>query len=344
MKTYGSISTILISAILLALALAAEPVSSLAQYPCESTTSTSSSQSPSVNMPPPALPTYEQPPAPAPNYQWSPGYWGYGNYGYYWVPGVWVAPPAVGLYWTPGYWSYAPTGYVWIAGYWGPSVGFYGGINYGFGYFGVGFVGGYWSGGTFNYNTAVANVNKTVIRNVYADPGTISRHTLTRSHVSFNGAHGGISAKPTSGQISAAHRRVSGATPAQSRHVANARANSNNLVAFNHGKPAPTSRHRTSGTVRGQTAASHAHVASRSTVSSGSHWSHAAGTSHGTTRASGYHRSSDGYRGYQGGFRGYPGGFRGYPGGFRGSPGGFRGPSGGFRGSPGGSFRGGGRP
>jgi hypothetical protein len=31
-------------------------------------------------------------------------------------------------------------------------VGYYGGINYGFGYFGVGFWGGYWRGGRFFYN------------------------------------------------------------------------------------------------------------------------------------------------------------------------------------------------
>ena len=33
-----------------------------------------------------------------------------------------------------------------IAGYWGPHVGYYGGVNYGFGYMGVGFAGGAWRG------------------------------------------------------------------------------------------------------------------------------------------------------------------------------------------------------
>ena len=33
-------------------------------------------------------------------------------------------------------------GFVFYDGYWGPHVGFYGGINYGFGYFGLGFEGG----------------------------------------------------------------------------------------------------------------------------------------------------------------------------------------------------------
>ena len=59
--------------------------------------------------------------------------------------------------WTPGYWGYEGGVYGWHAGYWGPHVGFYGGVNYGFGYGGVGFVGGEWRGGVFAYNSAVAN-------------------------------------------------------------------------------------------------------------------------------------------------------------------------------------------
>ncbi len=43
--------------------------------------------------------------------------------------------------------------YVFHAGYWGPHVGFYGGVNYGFGYSGSGFYGGRWEGGHFAYNT-----------------------------------------------------------------------------------------------------------------------------------------------------------------------------------------------
>jgi len=48
------------------------------------------------------------------------------------------------LLWTPGYWAWQNDAYVWYAGYWGPTVGFYGGIDYGFGYPGSGFYGGYW--------------------------------------------------------------------------------------------------------------------------------------------------------------------------------------------------------
>src|SRR6266436_2337529 len=105
----------------------------------------------SIRVAPPAIPVYEQPPCPIEGYLWTPGYWSYGDAGYYWVPGVWVAPPRPGFLWTPGYW--------------GPHVGFYGGVNYGFGYGGVGFVGGEWREGRYHYNTAVVRVNETVVHN-----------------------------------------------------------------------------------------------------------------------------------------------------------------------------------
>ena len=60
---------------------------------------------------------------------------------------TWVSPPAVGVLWTPGYWGWVDGVYLWHAGYWGPHIGFYGGVNYGFGYGGVGCQGGYWRGG-----------------------------------------------------------------------------------------------------------------------------------------------------------------------------------------------------
>ena len=114
----------------LAVAGLAVPVASDAQVICTGNAS-----------PPPELPVYEQPPIPAPGYVWTPGYWGIGPLGYYWVPGTWVLPPSVGLLWTPGYWGWRDGIYVWNAGYWGPHVGFYGGVNYGFGYGGVGYEG-----------------------------------------------------------------------------------------------------------------------------------------------------------------------------------------------------------
>jgi WXXGXW repeat (2 copies) len=149
----------------------------------------------SVRIAPPALPVYVQPQCPTPGFLWTPGYWAYGPAGYYWVQGVWVAPPHPGVLWTPGYWGFAGGVYGWHGGYWGAHVGFYGGVNYGFGYGGVGFGGGVWQGGVFRYNTAVVNVNTAVIHNTYVDRTVINR-TVVNNHASFNGP-GGSMARPT---------------------------------------------------------------------------------------------------------------------------------------------------
>lgn len=185
---------------------------------------------------PPALPVYSQPPAPYPGWQWIPGYWGWGAGGYYWTPGYWTAPPQIGYYWTPGYWDYLNGGYVWNAGYWGPTVGFYGGINYGFGYFGSGFVGGYWAGSVFRYNTAVVNVNRTVIRNTYYNRSVVDRARISHSGASFNGGRGGVHATPTRAQV-AARRHAIGETAAQRTHDRLAAQDRSLRAADNHGHP-----------------------------------------------------------------------------------------------------------
>jgi hypothetical protein len=105
----------------------------------------------SVHLAPPVLPIYVQPAMPAAGYLWTPGYWAYGDGGYYWVPGTWVQPPTVGVLWTPPYWGWNNGAYLWHGGYWGPHIGFYGGVNYGFGYGGVGYGGGFWANGSFSY-------------------------------------------------------------------------------------------------------------------------------------------------------------------------------------------------
>src|SRR6202046_3748979 len=101
----------------------------------------------SVQIAPPMLPVYVQPPMPAEGYLWTPGYWGYQGGAYSWVAGAWLLPPGAGQLWTPPYWGWGGGGYLFHAGYWGPHVGFYGGISYGFGYFGNGYEGGRWDGG-----------------------------------------------------------------------------------------------------------------------------------------------------------------------------------------------------
>jgi YXWGXW repeat-containing protein len=188
-----------------------------------------------IHVGPPPLPVYEQPPCPTEGYLWTPGYWAYGPDGYYWVPGVWVAPPRVGLLWTPGYWGFVGGAYGWHAGYWGPHVGFYGGINYGFGYGGVGFVGGEWRGGVFAYNTAVVHVNETVVHNTYVNRTVINNTTVNR--VSFNG-EGGVRAQPTAQERGYMHEEHLQRTSAQMSHQSAARVDRSNYVSVNHGTPA----------------------------------------------------------------------------------------------------------
>jgi hypothetical protein len=121
-----------------------------------------------ATQPPPPLPDYAQPPAPDDGYIWTPGYWAYGPYGYYWVPGVWVEPPYADGLWTPGYWGFYSGSYLFYPGHWGMHIGWYGGINYGFGYVGFGYEGGYWNGGHFFYNRVYNNINGRGVRNVYS--------------------------------------------------------------------------------------------------------------------------------------------------------------------------------
>jgi hypothetical protein len=191
----------------------------------------------SVRVGPPALPVYEQPPCPVDGYMWTPGYWAYGDEGYYWVPGVWVAPPRVGVLWTPGYWGWNEGVYVFHAGYWGPHIGFYGGVNYGFGYGGAGFVGGEWRGGRFAYNTAVVNVNRTVIHDTYINK-TVIVNNRTVNRTSFNGGPAGISARPSRGEISASRERHIQPTAMQVSHQHSAGSNRANFASENHGRPA----------------------------------------------------------------------------------------------------------
>src|ERR1700675_2092138 len=192
----------------------------------------------SVGFAPPPIPVYVQPICPGDGYIWTPGYWAYDDVdGYYWVPGPWILPPTVGFLWTPGYWGWGGGGYFFHAGYWGPHVGFYGGINYGFGYGGVGFFGGRWNGGVFAYNTAVMHVNTTVIHNTYVDRTVINNVTVN-NHVSYNGGTGGLSARPTSAEMAAEHEHHIAPTSMQTQHEHTASTNRALLASENHGKPA----------------------------------------------------------------------------------------------------------
>lgn len=175
----------------------------------------------SIRAAPPMLRVYSQPPCPVDGYLWSPGYWAYDSGGYFWVDGEWVLPPAEGLLWTPGYWSFSGGYYGWQQGYWGSQVGFYGGVNYGYGYSGRGYNGGKWQGGHFQYNTAVANVNRSVIHNTYVNRTGVSNSGRSNNRGSFNGA-GGITSRPSAQQQTAREEKHMQPTSQQSSHVRSA--------------------------------------------------------------------------------------------------------------------------
>jgi len=213
----------LIRSVLLVLAIFAVSAASSAQI------------SVSVNFGPPALPVYQQPPCPGEDYIWTPGYWAWSDAddGYFWVPGTWVLAPEPGLLWTPGYWAFENNRYYWHPGYWGPTVGYYGGIDYGWGYTGTGYYGGYWRDRHFFYNQAVSNVNVARVHNVYrtAVPGV-----RTASRASFNGP-GGTGARPTPQQEAAAREHHVAATSAQVQNEHAAGSNRQFLAKVNAGRP-----------------------------------------------------------------------------------------------------------
>jgi hypothetical protein len=142
--------------------------------------------------------------------------------------------PEPGLLWTPGYWGFNEGVYVWHGGYWGPHVGFYGGINYGYGYTGVGFWGGEWRGREFVYNRSVTNVNVTVIHNTYNR--TVVVNNVNR--VSFNGGPHGIQVRESERERIAAHEHHFEGRREQIEHEHAARTDRSQWASVNHGQPA----------------------------------------------------------------------------------------------------------
>jgi hypothetical protein len=200
----------------------------------------------SIRLAPPVLPTYSQPPCPVDGYLWTPGYWAYDqDGGYYWVPGVWVAPPAPGYLWTPGYWGYDGSLYVFHEGYWGRHIGFYGGVNYGYGYGGSGYVGGRWAGNSFHYNTAVVNVNTTVVHNTYINKTVINNVTVN-NHNSFNGP-GGVNASPRPEERAAAQEQHMQPTGDQLNHRQVAGNDRSQFASVNNGKPTTAAMNKVNG-------------------------------------------------------------------------------------------------
>jgi hypothetical protein len=187
-----------------------------------------------ISTPPPPLPVYVQPVIPGPDFIWVPGYWAWGEFGYFWVPGTWVRAPGPGLLWTPGYWAWNDGIYVWRAGYWGPRVGFYGGVNYGFGYTGVGYYGGYWRDRVFVYNTAVTRLGSVQITNVYSKTVV---NNVSVTNVSYNGGPNGLKAQPTAQEQAALQDKHLPPTTLQSQHHEGASKNRALFASVNHGRP-----------------------------------------------------------------------------------------------------------
>lgn len=217
--------TVLFCTVLLAIAMLAVPTTSSAQIRI------------TVAFGPPALPVYEQPICPGDGYIWTPGYWAWdGDFDdYYWIPGTWVLAPEVGFLWTPPWWGWSDGVFLFHEGYWGPHVGFYGGISYGFGYFGEGFVGGRWDAGHFFYNRSVTNVNVVNVHNVYNE--TVVNNGGTVNRVSYNGGPGGIEARPRPEDQIADRDHHLAPVAAQTQHLEQARSNRELRASVNQGKP-----------------------------------------------------------------------------------------------------------
>jgi len=190
----------------------------------------------SVGFAPPPLPVYEQPFCPGEGYIWTPGYWAWDDddQDYYWVPGTWVLAPQVGYLWTPGYWGWGGQAYVFHVGYWGPVVGFYGGIDYGWGYTGRGYYGGRWDHDHFYYNREVNHVDERVVRNVY---NVHVENNVNITRVSYNGGNGGVNVRATAQEEAAARERHIGPVATQNEHIQAARGNRELRASANHGKP-----------------------------------------------------------------------------------------------------------
>ena len=172
----------------------------------------------SVNVPPPELPVYDQPPIPGDGYLWTPGYWAWSGdeQDYYWVPGTWVEAPQPGIY---GLLAIGARMAALSSGI--QAIGVHkwasnGGVNYGYGYGGHGYEGGYWQGDHIYYNRSVVNVGSTHITNVY-NKTVINNVTVNR--VSYSGGNGGVRAQATPAEVAAGRERHLEPTAAQQQHV-----------------------------------------------------------------------------------------------------------------------------
>ena len=147
----------------------------------------------SVDVEPPPLPVYDQPPIPVPGYLLVPGYWAWDGY----------CRRSLSCCGRPDIGAGATASISLTTGYWEPQIGFYGGVAYGLGYTGDGYEGGYWRNGAFFCNQSVNNISNVSITNVYNKTIVVNN----TSNVSYNGGTGGTTAKPTPEQLAAEKER-----------------------------------------------------------------------------------------------------------------------------------------
>ncbi len=121
----------------------------------------------------------------------------------------------------------------------GSHVGFYGGIDYGFGYVGEGYYGGRWAGDRFEYNTAVNNVNVNIVHNSYNQ--TIVNNVnivggAPTNRLSYAGGPG-TRLTPNAAEIAAAREAHVPPTGEQVQHQMMARGNPELAARRNEGRP-----------------------------------------------------------------------------------------------------------
>ena len=111
-------------------------------------------------------------------------------------------------------------------------------MNYGYGYGGIGFVGGTWRGGAFAYNRAVANFGSTHVTNVYNNTTIVRQNTIiNNNHISYNGGTNGINHQPTRQEAQFTHQHRMPPTANQDAHRTLASRDRGQLASVNHDRP-----------------------------------------------------------------------------------------------------------
>jgi hypothetical protein len=111
-------------------------------------------------------------------------------------------------------------------------------VNYGFGYMGVGFVGGEWHGHDFRYNRAVMRVDDRRVHNTYVNETIVHERTIVNNnHIAYSGGPGGIRHDPAPEERSAMREQHMAPTRFQQQHFQAAQSDRNSYVKNNGGRP-----------------------------------------------------------------------------------------------------------